>query len=1059
MCGGAFGNLWTFDGERFRAAALRRVPEGYVGLLSRAAVPPRPGTVLGHIAAGKAFAQIPDAASEDAYMSTDARTLVELGGGRTIVDVPLRKETSLLGAITIFHQEVRPFTEKQIALLQNFAAQAVIAMENARLLTETREALEQQTATAEVLGVINSSPGDLAPVFNAILEKALSLCEAAHGHLTVYQDGHFHCAAAQGDPRFVEWFRRRPPYGPGPGTTMEKIVQGASVVQVADVTDDEAYRLGDPVRRAVAEIGGSRTAVSVALRKEDTLFGAVTVYRQEVRPFTDKQIALLQNFAAQAVIAMENARLLTETREALEQQTATAEVLQVINSSPGDLVPVFDAMLDKATRLCEAASGIVWIREDEGFRAVALSGLPQAYAEFVTREPWKPGPQTTLARVATEHTAMHRLDIKETVAYRQGDPFAVAAVELGGMRSMIAMPLLKDGIMLGSLSLYRREVHPFSEKQIMLVGNFAAQAVIAMENARLLTETREALDQQTATAEVLQVINSSPGDLTPVFDAMLEKATRLCQAEMGAFWTFDGEYMHVAAMRGVSPAYAEFLEQGPHRPGSGQLRFLRGERLIHTADITKSERYRSGDSLTRAVADLGGIRTLLVMPLRKDDAVLGSIGIYRQEVRAFTEKQIALLQSFAAQAVIAMENARLLTGTREALDQQTATSEVLQVINSSPGDLAPVFDAMLEKAVRLCGGSSGILWTLDGQRASLVASTLPSSSPIIETLRRQGEAGEHPLLERVIRGDHLFQFDLVEHEAYRAGTVDAAGDIVASGVRSLIWVALVKDNTAVGVFVISRRELCAFSDREIALLQNFAAQAVIAMENARLITETREALEQQTATSEVLQVINSSPGNLTPVFDAMLDKAAQLCDAPSGIFWTFDGEYSRAAAMRGIPDGFAEYLSKPVPLDPQTGLGRVRQGEHVAVSLDLAAEEPYRAGNPQRRAFVDLGGARSAVRVPLIKGSKLLGIFTVYRQEVRPFTDKQIALLQNFAAQAVIAMENARLLTETREALEQQTATAEVLGVINSSPGDLVPVWDAMLEKAASMCEANLGFL
>jgi GAF domain-containing protein len=193
------------------------------------------------------------------------------------------------------------------------------------------------------------------------------------------------------------------------------------------------------------------------------------------------------------------------------------------------------------------------------------------------------------------------------------------------------------------------------------------------------------------------------------------------------------------------------------------------------------------------------------------------------------------------------------------------------------------------------------------------------------------------------------------------------------------------------------------------------------------LAERDENAAQKAAMAEILEVINTSPGDLAPVFDAILEKATRLCDAPSGIFWTFDGEFSRAAATRGIPESFAEYLRKPVRLDPATGLGQVRQGERVAVSLDLAAEEPYRTGNLQRRAFVDLGRARSAVRVPLIKDSKLLGIFTIYRQEIRPFTDKQVALLQNFAAQAVIAIENAHLITETREALEQQTATAEVL--------------------------------
>ena len=262
LCGGTFGIIRTYDGEAFHLGAMRGVPDEIAELMRQPRRPPFTGMALERIVAGEPVVEIANVSELPGYRAgaPTARAMADIGGTRTMLWVALRKDDALLGFICFYRREIQPFSDKQIALLRNFAAQAVIAMENARLLTETREALEQQTATAEVLGVINSSPGDLEPVFDAILEKALSLCEAAHGHLTVYQDGHFHCAAAQGDPRFVEWFRRRPPYGPGPGTTMEKIVQGASVVQVADVTDDEAYRLGDPVRRALAEIGGGRTS-------------------------------------------------------------------------------------------------------------------------------------------------------------------------------------------------------------------------------------------------------------------------------------------------------------------------------------------------------------------------------------------------------------------------------------------------------------------------------------------------------------------------------------------------------------------------------------------------------------------------------------------------------------------------------------------------------------------------------------------------------------------------------------------------------------------------------
>jgi len=324
---------------------------------------------------GDRFVQIPDLTQVASELGNVVRIAVE-AGSRTLLFIPLRKEDALLGVIVAVRREIRAFSEKEIALLENFAAQAVIAMENARLITETREALEQQTATAEVLGVINSSPGDLAPVFDAMLEKATRLCEAPFGILRTWDGERLHFGAVHGDPQFSDWVRQRGPIRPdSDNSPMARILAGERVVSFADVPGDEGYRTSQGFREMV-EASGVRSAIWVALHKDDALLGYITVYRQEVRPFSDKQITLLQNFAAQAVIAMENARLITETREALEQQTATAEVLQVINSSPGDLAPVFDAMLEKAVRLCDAKFGILFSYDGEHFHPTAFRGGP-----------------------------------------------------------------------------------------------------------------------------------------------------------------------------------------------------------------------------------------------------------------------------------------------------------------------------------------------------------------------------------------------------------------------------------------------------------------------------------------------------------------------------------------------------------------------------------------------------------------------------------------------------------------------------------------------------------
>ena len=504
----------------------------------------------------------------------------------------------------------------------------------------------------------------------------------------------------------------RGPLRPNPKLAIGRLAETKQVFQIPDIKADPAYAEGEPLRVATVEIAGARTLLGVPMLKESQLVGAIIIYRQEVRPFTDKQIALVQNFAAQAVIAIENTRLLNELRQSLQQQTATADVLRVISSSPGELAPVFEAILANATRICEATFGTLAQIVDGIPRLMFQHGVPAALEDYWRRETPKPSPQNAISRVVTTGQAVHVTDLQEYQAYIEGDPLAVAGVELGGIRTLLVVPMLKDEKTFGTIGIYRQEVRPFTDQQIELVSNFAAQAAIAIENTRLLNELRqrtsdltESLEQQTATSEVLKVISRSTFDLQTVLNTLSESAARLCEADMAQIMRPKEEGFYSAASYGHTPDYSEFIRSFMFLPGRGSVtgRVLLEGKPIQIPDVLADSEYT-----VQLPQKAGRWRTHLGVPLLREGKPIGVILLSRKVVKPFDAKQIELVTTFADQAVIAIENVRLFDEIQDKSRQlEVASQHKSQFLANMSHELRTPLNAILGYTELMADGAYG----------------------------------------------------------------------------------------------------------------------------------------------------------------------------------------------------------------------------------------------------------------------------------------------------------------------------------------------------------------
>ncbi|MEE4187136.1 MAG: GAF domain-containing protein [Roseobacter sp.] len=1032
---------------RYRVEIGHNVSDRFMAYLEQNPIPPEEGSCIGRVALTAKTVYVADTNIDVSYTWKEA---AEIGSYLTTLGVPLVKDGAVVGVIVMAHSQTNAFSPKQIKLLETFAAQAVIAISNAKLFDEVQartaeltESLERQTATAEVLEVISNSVEDTQPVFAKILQSCQRVMNCSDSSvITLDGTGLVRLEAIEGDHI-------------GETADFSTAPLHNSVIQEA-VRDRELKHYPDALNGKnsfpqLARFASSESNFSCLVAPmlwKGKAIGALIVARwfteKDWRPFNAKDMGLLDSFADQAVIAIQNARLFNETQSALARQTASADILRVVSGAQTDVAPVFEAIASTAVRLlsCDVAS--VMICEGDKFvpkGAVNSEGPILDLGSGSAIDPERNFPaQAIVAQEMVHVPDFWAVELPEDEYW---------AREKFNIHSALYLPLLQGEECLGALAFSRTVQRAFSTEDIEMAQTFCSQAVIAIQNAKMFNDTQTALTRQTASANVLRVISESPTDVTPVFEEIVSSAINLVSCDFAVLILADDAALWQAAVADKNGLKKEFGRmRHPIDPEDNiPARVIVTKKMLHyedwlTADLPPKDVQIQKES---------GYRASLAVPLMSGQRCFGMISFLRMQPGPFGDDEIAMADSFGDQAVIAIQNTRMFKDTQAALARQTASTNILRVISESPYDVTPVFEEIVQAAVDLISCDMAVAATQDENTWWQVAVATE------EGLKSEFARERRPIDPERIPSKVMVSKQMSHVPDWTAADIDPRSREVheSSGIMSSLTVPLVRGKESLGCLGFTRKTKGLFTHEEIDIAQSFCDQAVIALENVRLFHETQTSLARQTASTDILRTISASPNDTKPVFEAIVLAAIELIDSDMAVTLIKKDDTLSQIAVATKKDGL---IAKPgvisVPIDPENNLPSravlSRQPLHTPDWLE--ADLPELDKTIQARA-----GIRSTIMLPLIHGDECSGTLNIFRFEPQAFTDEEIAVAQTFCDQAVIALENARLFHETQTSLARQTASANVLRVISQSPSDVKPVFDEIVQSATDLIACDIA--